>query len=78
MAGPAGAGLRPGVRVFLAGWLPGSQEHGLAGSLAAFVGRTAYNTGAFRTDLQGFAFLLGASDGRELFGEPTPRSTKPC
>ena len=53
-------------------WLSGSQEQTLAGSLAAFVGHTACNAGTLRADLHRFAFLLGASDGDDLFGEPTP------
>lgn len=57
---------------FLADWLTGSQKQTLAGSLAAFVGPPAYNTEALCADLHRFAFLLGASDGEELFGEPTP------
>jgi hypothetical protein len=58
---------------FLADWrLSGSPEQTLADSLAAFVGRPAYSTGALCADLHRFAFLLGASDGEELFGEPTP------
>jgi hypothetical protein len=57
---------------FLADWLTGSQKQTLAGSLAAFVGHPAYNTEALCADLHRFAFLLGASDGEELFGEPTP------
>jgi hypothetical protein len=57
---------------FLAGWLSGSQEQTLAGSLAAFVGRPAYNTQTLRADLHRFVVLLGVSDGEELFGEPTP------
>ena len=56
---------------FLAAWLSGSQEHALAESFAAFVGHPAYNTGSLRADLHRFVFLLGASDGEELFGEPT-------
>jgi hypothetical protein len=57
---------------FLADWLPGSQEQTLADSLAAFIGHPAYNTQALRADLHRFVFLLGVSDGEELFGEPTP------
>jgi hypothetical protein len=57
---------------FLAGWLSGSQKQTLANSFAAFVGHPAYNTGALCADLHRFAFLLGASDGEELFGEQTP------
>jgi hypothetical protein len=57
---------------FLADWLSSTQEQALAGSLATFVGHPAYNTGTLRADLHRFAFLLGISDGEELFGEPTP------
>jgi hypothetical protein len=56
----------------LAGWLSGSHKQTLAGSFAAFIGHPAYNTGTLCADLHRFAFLLGASDGEELFGEPTP------
>ena len=57
---------------FVVAWLSGSQEQALADSFAAFVGHPAYDTGSLRTDLQRFIFFLGASDGEELFGEPTP------
>jgi hypothetical protein len=57
---------------FLTDWLSGSQQQALADSLAAFVGHPAYNTETLRADLHRFAFLLGASDGEELFSEPTP------
>jgi len=56
---------------FLADWLSGSQKQILAGSFAAFVGHPAYNTDTLCADLHRFAFLLGASDGEELFGEQT-------
>ena len=57
---------------FLAGWLSGCQKQILADSFAAFVGHPAYDTSILCADLHRFAFLLGASDGEELFGEPTP------
>ena len=57
---------------FLAGWLSGSQKQALAQSFAAFVGHPAYNTDTLCADLHRFVFLLGASDGEGLFGEPTP------
>jgi hypothetical protein len=57
---------------FLASWLTGSQNQILADSFATFVGHPAYTTDSLRADLHRFAFLLGASDGEELFGEPTP------
>ena len=52
-------------------WLSGRQKRALAKSVAAFVGHPAYNTGTLCADLRRFVFLLGASDGEELFGEPT-------
>jgi hypothetical protein len=57
---------------FLADWLSGSQKQALAGGLATFVGHPGYNTEALCADLHRFVFLLGVSDGEELFGEPTP------
>jgi len=57
---------------FLAEWLSGSQKQTLADSFAAFAGNPAYDTDALRADLHRFVFLLGVSDGEELFGEPTP------
>ena len=59
------------VLTFLTRWLSGSQKQALAESFAAFAGHPAYNTGTLCTDLRRFVFLLGASDGEELFGEPT-------
>ena len=56
---------------FIADWLSGSQEQALAESMAAFVGHPAHNTQGLRADLHRFVFLLGASDGEELFTEPT-------
>ena len=57
---------------FLASWLSGSQKQILADSFAAFAGHPAYNTATLCTDLHRFAFLLGQTDGEELFGEATP------
>ena len=54
---------------FLAEWLSGSQQHILADSLAAYVGHDRYNVDELHTDLHRFAFLLGLSDGEQLFGE---------
>jgi hypothetical protein len=56
---------------FLADWLTSSQKQALADSLTAFVGHPAYNTQTLCADLHRFVFLLGVSDGEELFGEPT-------
>ena len=60
------------VLTFITQWLSGRQKHALADSFAAFAGHPAYNTGTLRADLNRFVFFLGASDGEELFGEPTP------
>jgi hypothetical protein len=57
---------------FLADWVSGSQKPVLGKSLTAYVGHPAYNIDDLRTDLHRFAFLLGETDGEELFGEPTP------
>ena len=57
---------------FLVGWLTGTQKQILADSFAAFVGHPAYDTRSLCADLHRFAFLLGQTDGEELFGEPTP------
>ena len=69
---PADAAEPAETLTLIANWLSGSQKHILAGSLAAFVGHPAYGIEALRADLHRFVFLLGVSDGEELFGEPTP------
>jgi hypothetical protein len=56
---------------FLADWLSSSHKPVLEQSLVAFVGHPAYTAEILRADLHRFAFLLGATDGEELFGEPT-------
>lgn len=40
--------------------------------VATFVGHPAYGIETLRADLHRFVFLLGISDGEELFNEPTP------
>jgi hypothetical protein len=57
---------------FLTNWLTGTQKQTLADSFAAFVGHPAYTTDTLRADLHRFAFLLGETDGEELFGQATP------
>ena len=57
---------------FLAHWLSGSQKQALADSFTAYVGHPAYNTDTLCADLHRFAFLLGETDGEELFGQATP------
>ncbi len=69
---PADAAEIGETLTFLTQWLSGSQKPALAESFAAFVGHPAYNTDTLCADLRRFAFLLGASDGKELFGEPSP------
>jgi hypothetical protein len=44
----------------------------LIDSLTAFVGHDAFDIDDLRNDLHRFVFLLGLSDGEQLFGEPTP------
>lgn len=68
---PADAAELAETLTFLTGWLSGSQKQTLSASFAAFVGHPAYNTDTLCADLHRFAFLLGSSDGEELFGEPT-------
>ena len=50
---------------------PAARNGPLASSLTAFVGHPTYNTDTLCADLHRFAFLLGASDGEDVFGEPT-------
>ena len=57
---------------FLTDWLSGSQQQPLADSLTAHVGHDRYTIDELRNDLHRFVFLLGISDGEQLFGEPTP------
>ena len=67
---PADAAEIAETLTLLTQWLSGSQEHALAENFAAFIGHPACNTGTLCADLHRFAFLLGASNGEELFGEP--------
>jgi hypothetical protein len=57
---------------FLAGWLSGSQKAVLSGGMAAYVGHPASNVHDLCADLHRFAFVLGETDGEELFGAPGP------
>ena len=57
---------------FLADWLTGSQRQTLAHSLTNFIGHDRYDLDELAADLHRFVFLLGLSDGEQLFGEPTP------
>jgi len=52
---------------FLSQWLARDPDR-LSASLAQFVGHPAYGLPQLRQDLERFAFLLGGSDGEQLFG----------
>ena len=54
---------------FLSGWL-GRDPGRLAVSLDEFTGHPGYGIQELRGDLERFAFLLGGSDGEQLFGLP--------
>jgi hypothetical protein len=56
----------------LTDWLSSNQQATLAGSLAAFIGHDALDVDELCNDLHRFVFLLGLSDGEQLFGEPAP------
>ena len=56
---------------FLSQWLAQDPRR-LGTSLSEFVGHPAYGLGELRTDLERFAFLLGGSDGEQLFGPAPP------
>ncbi len=57
-----------GAALFSA-WLDGEVAAPVsAPSLVQFVGHPAYGLGQLRQDLEPFAFLLGGSDGGQLFG----------
>jgi hypothetical protein len=53
----------------LAGWLA-SDPGRLGASLPDFIGHPAYGPSELQGDLHRFAFLLGGTDGEELFGQP--------
>jgi hypothetical protein len=52
---------------FLHEWLALDRGR-LAASFAEFVGHPAYGLDELRDDLNRFVFLLGGSDGEQLFG----------
>ena len=52
---------------FLSQWMARDPDR-LSASLAQFVGHPAYGLAQLRQDLERFAFLLGGSDGEQLFG----------
>jgi hypothetical protein len=63
----ADAGELAEMLQFLSEWLSRDPAR-LAASLTQFVGHLAYGLNELRGDLQRFVFLLGGSDGEELFG----------
>jgi hypothetical protein len=69
---PADAAEITETLTLLTEWLSGGHKQALADSFAAFIGHPAYSTGTLCADLHRFAFLLGATDGEQLFGEPSP------
>jgi hypothetical protein len=52
---------------FIAGWLA-SDPARLTASLLDYAGHPAYGPQQLRQDLDRFTFLLGGSDGEDLFG----------
>ena len=69
---PADAAEVAETLTLLTEWLSGSHKQALADSFAAFIGHPAYSTATLCADLHRFTFLLGANDGEQLFGEPSP------
>ena len=53
---------------FVSRWLTGVDHAQLAASFGRFVGHDGYPLAALRQDLDRFVFLLGSSDGEDLFG----------
>lgn len=64
---PADAAEPTETLQFIARWLA-SDPARLTRSLLDYVGHPAYGPEQLRQDLERFAFLLGGSDGEELFG----------
>jgi hypothetical protein len=64
---PADAAELTETLQFIARWLA-SDPARLTPSLLDYVGHPAYGPEQLRQDLERFAFLLGGSDGEELFG----------
>ena len=63
----ADAGELAEMLQFLSDWLARDPAR-LGASLAEFVGHPAYGLAQLRGDLERFVFLLGGSDGEQLFG----------
>ena len=67
---PADAAETAETLTLLTEWPSGSHRQALADSFTAFTGHPAYSTATLCADLHRFAFLLGQTDGEDLFGEP--------
>ncbi|OLE26664.1 MAG: hypothetical protein AUG49_07565 [Catenulispora sp. 13_1_20CM_3_70_7] len=52
---------------FIRDWLGGSDAEILAASFRRFMDTDGYDLAELRSDLARFTFLLGGSDGEELF-----------
>ena len=52
---------------FIRDWLGGPDEQMLAASFRRFVNPGGYDLAELRSDLAKFAFLIGGSDGEEVF-----------
>jgi hypothetical protein len=63
----ADAGELAEMLQFLSEWLDRDPAR-LGASLEQFVGHPAYGLPQLRVDLERFTFLLGGSDGEQLFG----------
>jgi hypothetical protein len=59
-----------GLLAFLTEWINGADAETIASSLTSFIGSTSYHVNTLRADLHRFVFLLGATDGEDLFGQP--------
>ncbi len=63
---PADAAELAEILSFIGQWLARDPRR-LEASLTQFVGHPAYNTRHLRDDLNRFVFLLGGSEGEQLF-----------
>ena len=63
---PADAAELAEILGLIGQWLA-SDPHRLQASLGQFIGHPAYTTQHLHADLDRFIFLLGGSDGEELF-----------
>ena len=57
---------------FLPDWLNSGHRDTLAASLTDYAGHDTYRVDDLHKDLHRFVFLLGLTDGEQLFGEHSP------